>query len=181
MGNSTSLVQVKKDLKNSLSTQQQTYLQTSKISSSRKERLEKIKSIFFLRNLEDSGQKQLDTEVLRARVISYERHLTNYGIEPENYEKVYEMAVKLYVDNGNKGPFGIYEILEGAKALNSSIPLKPSFPEEGKVEKIKCDFCNGTSLEYSRDSKGNLGKIKYETIKGKKVAKRCTYCYESQN
>lgn len=142
------------------------------------QRLEKIKEVFFLREREDSSQRQLDTQVLIARTVSYERHLTNLGIVPEDYTKVYELARLIYVQEGTNGPFGINEVLKGAQNLKELKKQATRFSPEAKVDKIPCQSCDGTGLEYSRKADGSLGKIQYEVIKGKKRAKHCLDCYE---
>lgn len=142
------------------------------------ERVEKVKSVFFLRAGEDSGNKQLDTEVLFARAISYERHLTNFGVLPSEYNKVYEIARKLYVEAGAIGPFGIDEILLGAIAIKEAKNGTKDFKPEVKIERVECTECEGTGLEFSKHKDGRLDRIQYETVEGKKKAKRCKNCYE---
>lgn len=158
-------------MRNSGNTQNH-YLTISQTDIPRRERLEAIKSTFFLRRGEDSGTKQLDVEVLMARTISCERHLTNKGIVPEDYNIVYELAVQIHVEKGANGPFGIDEILTGANEFITRKQQAVRFVAEEKVKKIPCEYCNGTSLEKVE------GKIQYNVVEGKKVAKRCVHCYE---
>jgi hypothetical protein len=143
--------------------------------------LERIKSVFFLRAGEDSGHKQLDTNILMARAISYERHLTNAGILPEDYDRVYELARRLYVEDGKKGPFGIDEILRGALALKENLKVVQSYTPDEKIQRIDCKECEGTGLDFSKHTDGRLDRIQYETIEGKKKAKHCKNCYGSKN
>lgn len=154
-----------------------TQTETTLLKLRLEERLERVKSVFFLRAGEDSGHKQLDKDILMARAISYERHLTNAGVLPEEYDKVYEISRRLYVENGIKGPFGIDEILRGALALQASKQGAQIYKPSERVQKVDCKDCEGTGLEFSKHEDGRLDRIQYETVEGKKKAKKCLKCY----
>jgi len=137
-----------------------------------KDRLDSVLAVFIVRRAEDSGQKQLNEKLAKARAISYEKHLTLLGIAPKDYDRVYELAVQAYTEDGVKGPFGIDEILVGArKFLAQTFPTKV-FTKERK-EKNDCATCHSTGLQFD-----SQGKIIYEILEGKKQAKRCLDCYE---
>jgi hypothetical protein len=126
-----------------------------------------------MRRAEDSHYPQLEPDVLKSRVISYEKHLTNKGIQAQDYDMVYELACEIHARNGAKGPFGIDAVLMGADAfLDKKKGIKEFKPME-KVERRKCNSCKGTTLRYVE------GKIQYEEKDGKKVALRCEECYEN--
>jgi hypothetical protein len=135
--------------------------------------LELIRNVFIARRTEDSGHKYPDNELAKKKVLSYERHLDNFGISPLNYVDVYELACIIHATKGANGPFGLDEVIMGASAFLSKKNQVKRFVSEEKVEKKDCPNCDGTGLEYSN------GKIQYEVVAGEKKGKRCKNCYES--
>ena len=107
-----------------------------------------------MRRSEDYGQKQLEPEVLKVRVLSYYQHLNNLGIEPNEYNKVYEMAVEIHAEDGAKGPFGITEVIRAAKRLKESKVITPSFVNKARVRATSCESCKGSGLKF--DSSGSM-------------------------
>jgi hypothetical protein len=104
--------------------------------------------------------------------ISYEKHLTNLGIHPDYYDKVYELATLLYNEKEIKGPFGVDEIVQGAMKFKE-INQPPKVSSEFKLllkERSKCDTCKGTGLIFDK------GKIRYDS---NKKAVKCGDCYEN--
>lgn len=146
-------------------------METSK--TSRKERLEEVMNVFIIRRIEDSQVRYPAPEILRGRAESYEQHLSNMEINPADYNKVYELALQYYNENEIKGPFGIDEIIQGAKRFQTQNVPVPYFVKEEK-QKITCDTCHGTGLRFD-----DLGKIIYEETEGKKKALKCEDCYVS--
>ncbi len=146
------------------------------LSNEKQERLEAVKATFFVRRQEDSGLKPLEPEILKARCLSYERHLTKQGISPKDYDEIYEIAVEIYNDRGALGPFGIDFVVQAAKRFKERKEYEGEYTKLLK-NKSDCQHCLGTSLEHTKNEEGKLENIVYETVNGKKIAKRCEYCY----
>lgn len=127
---------------------------------------------FILRRTEDAQLKQPDVEIAKVRAISYEKHLTALGINPEDYDTVYSLAVIAHNERGALGPFGIDAIIQGAQRFIQSKVTPSEHIRERKV-KVECEECNGTGLKFDF-----LGKILYD--ENKKVVK-CEKCYDSKD
>lgn len=125
---------------------------------------------FIVRRSEDSLQKQPEPLIARARCISYEKHLTNMGVHPQDYDKVYELAVQIYNETSIQGPFGIDYIIQGVRRFTEK-KVKPVVFKLEKVERHDCSFCNGTGIKFD-----SLGKIVYEEVNGKKKVQKCEEC-----
>lgn len=145
-------------------------MQTSQIS--RKSRLEAVKTVFILRRTEDSQQRQQDIDIVRVRSLSYEKHLTNLGIEPKDYNEVYELSVQAHAEKGASGPFGIDSILIGARRFLETKNVLPKFNKERKI-KTECPTCMSTGLRFDES-----GKILYELKGSKREALKCLDCDE---
>ena len=130
---------------------------------------------FILRRTEDAQFKQPTTEealaLAKSRAISYESHLTRLGIDVKDYNEVYEIAVQVHVDTNPNGPFGIDDIVAGAKKFLGKNSTTPKTFSVVKKEKSECVTCSGTGLKFNTQ-----GKIVYEKIKGKKKAVKCPDC-----
>lgn len=132
------------------------------------QRLEAVRDSFILRRQEDSRQKQLDNKITKALTISYERHLTNLGIHPDYYDKIYELATLIYNGKEVKGPFGIDDIIQGALKFKKSFEVveDKTFKLERKV-KNPCPICKGTGLKFEK------GIIVYDS---ERKAVKCENC-----
>lgn len=83
----------------------------------------------------------------------------------------------IYNENGaNKGPWGVDYVIQACKKFKNKPKTYERFEKEVRV-KNDCVHCLGTSLEHTKNEEGKLEDIVYEEIEGKKVAKRCEYCY----
>lgn len=102
--------------------------------------------------------------------MSYEKHLTNLGIEPKDYNEVYELSVQAHAEKGASGPFGIDSILIGAKRFLDAKNILPKFTKEKKF-KTRCTTCQSTGLRFD-----DAGKILYENDGDKKKALKCLDC-----
>jgi len=132
------------------------------------DRLEAVRDSFIIRRQEDSRQKQLDVRITKSLTVSYEKHLTNLGIHPAHYDKVYELATLIYNEKEIKGPFGVDDIIKGAmkfKEINK--PVEDKGFKLIKQEKNPCPVCKGTGLKFEK------GIILYDS---NKKAVKCENC-----
>lgn len=135
----------------------------------------------ILRRQEDSGLKPVEDKILAARSASIERHLTNLGISPSQYEQVYELAVQIYNETDLKGPFGIDFLIQAGKRIKEAINYNARFKKPtGQVRLLSsapsCKLCNGTKLMYKYDTAGNPIGVLYEEVDGKRKAMPCKEC-----
>lgn len=134
--------------------------------TSRKERVEAVVDVFILRRTEDAQRKQVDPKIAVGRAESYEKHLTNLGIQSCDYNKVYEMAVLAHNEQEVKGPFGIDEIIQGAiRFKNLKTPIQKFSKEFKNI--VACATCSGTGLKFEN------GKIVFGQ---NKKAEECEDC-----
>jgi hypothetical protein len=103
----------------------------------------------------DVGLPPLDNRILLSRAVSWEEHLTDMGCKPKDYERVYKLAIQNYT---NKGPFGIYELLNAWRQIRDMEQrnnLTPRWESKNydsqETGEEKCKRCNGMSLVRRSD------------------------------
>lgn len=138
----------------------------------RKERLEAITTQILLRRQEDSGVRPLPSELIKIRAISYERHLTNLGIEPQDYAAIYELAMQIYNADENHGAFNVDYLIKAAQRHNLlKVKKMQTVRAVKKLPHSTCTVCRGTTLKFTQE--GKTMHIAYEEIDGKLIPQRC--------
>lgn len=126
----------------------------------------------LIRRQEDSGQKQLADGILALRALSYAKHMKANGINPNQYDDVYELAVSIYNESEIKGPFGVDFLIQASKRLNEINKKYTVYKKSNKAALISCSTCQGSKLSYKFNGNKIIGLNKNEDGS----VKKCEEC-----
>lgn len=111
----------------------------------------------LVRRHEDAGFKQLDDDTLAFRAASYASHMKANGIRPDQYNQVYELAVAIYNETENFGPFGVDYMIKAAQRLNESKREYVVYKKPSLKALPSCSTCQGSKLSYKMDGARIIG------------------------
>jgi hypothetical protein len=109
------------------------------------------------RRTEDAGHRPLPKEVARFRAKSYVSHMNALGISPNDYDRVYEVAVVIYNAEENKGPFGVDHLIKAARTFNETNTKYVVFNRPQRTALVSCSTCQGSKLSYKMDGAKIVG------------------------
>lgn len=113
--------------------------------------------IILMRRGEDSGQRQPDKAILSLRAASYAQHMEANGVDPRDYNAVYELAVAIYNEKEIKGPFGVDYMIQAAQRMQeTSIGVK-TYQRPVRTSLVSCTTCQGSKISYKRDGDKVVG------------------------
>lgn len=131
----------------------------------------------IVRRQEEAGFRPLDDSIIAYRAMGYAKHLVGIGVAPRDFERVYEIAISIYNDTPNVGPFGVDHLVQAAKRfLKKAIDNKVYKKPETK-SLVSCISCQGTKIMFNYSEGKVLGVIRNEDG----TIKHCEECYENKN
>jgi hypothetical protein len=124
------------------------------------------------RRTEDAGHRPLPKDVARFRAKSYVRHLDALGISPDDYDTIYQTAVRVYNAEDNKGPFGVDHLIKAAMNFKEGATKYAVFRRPERNSLVSCNVCQGSKIAYKFVNGKVVGVEKDDDGK----LKRCVHC-----
>ncbi len=104
--------------------------------------------IILIRRHEESGFKPLDDEILYFRAYGYAKHLLNMGVQPKDFEYIYELATIIYNATPPQGPFGIDHLIQAAKRFKESSKKFVTYQKPEGKKMVSCTSCQGSRIAF---------------------------------
>lgn len=126
------------------------------------------------RRQEEAGFQPLEAKVLGFRAYGYSSHLLNLGINPEDFEYIYELAVIIYNATPPEGPFGVDHLIQAAKRFKESKKEYVTFSRPETKGISSCTTCQGSKIEFIYREGKVVGMARDENG----TVKKCPDCKE---
>ena len=107
----------------------------------------------IIRRQEEAGFKPLPDDIIAFRALGYTKHLVAMGIAGKDFERVYEMAIQIYNQNPNVGPFGIDHLIQAGKNFLRVKKGPVIYERPKKNSLVSCTTCQGTKMVFLLDGK----------------------------
>jgi hypothetical protein len=123
----------------------------------------------------DKGMAPLEDRILVATAVSWEKHLTNFGVPHGRYDEVYEDAVNHYKD---EAPFSVHDMLAAWRRIRERENYDRKYPQVSECPALpapklrNCPLCRGTKIKMVE------GRAQYVTVDGQRQVERCQDCSE---
>lgn len=129
--------------------------------------MDKMKKV-IMRRQEDAGHTQLDNNVVALRAASFYSHMEALGVKPDEYNKVYEVAARIYAESESKGPFGVDYMIRAVQLIQETGTKYTHYSKPERKAMVSCTTCQGSKISYKRVNGKIVGLNRNEdgTIKG---------------